>query len=936
MKTLRCILFSLPFLAQSLFAQQPDESVNEKQLMQSEWKRYKTYFQQSDAQLTAENRIDVTYYRLTITITTSPQYVSGDVLMKARSVQDGLSSITLDLMNILTVDSVKVGGVLEPFTQNPTSFDITLDHVYFAGEDMTVQVFYRGVPGSSGFGSFEFSAHGAAVPWVWSLSEPYGAKDWWPCKDHPADKADSADIIVACDDALKVGSNGKLISIVNNGDGTSTTHWHERYPITTYLISVAITNYATFSNWFHYSPTDSMEVLNYVLPEQLSVAQANLPYTIGMLEIYSDLFGLYPFVEEKYGHSQFGWGGGMEHQTMTSLGGFGEALVAHELAHQWFGDMITCRSWRDIWLNEGFATYCEVMYRERKYGTSAYWSDINGKRASAKAAVGTISVVDTANVGTLFGSSLVYNKGAWVLHMLRHVIGDTAFFHSMYNYAQNPSYRFNVASTEDFQSVCESTSGKDLDYFFNEWIYGEKYPHYSYGMTTIPTDSGYLTTISLTQTTPTLNPVFFTMPIDFKFIGTGWDTTVVLFNTAQSQAFTLLLSHNPMTVQLDPNGWILQDKDTLKIFLASPGVLNYGKIFVMDSKLDSLSVINASLGSLTITSVTSSDASYTIEPSGAVIPPTLNQKFYVKYDPKTAGTNNAHLYFYHSASSVPDAVTLLAKAVHRTYTFFQGWNMVSLPVAAPDPRRSILFPAASSSAWEFVNNDYVAAESLHRGVGCWIRFDTDVTDTIDGASVLNDTIAVHEGWNLIGSMTVPLAVSSITSDPPGLMTSNFFQYSGTYTTTDTLHPSRAVWVKVVQDGTLFLSGTAIGASAKSIRIVVTSEVPPFAPPLLGGEHEKPTIPEKYSLMQNYPNPFNPVTIINYQLPITSNVILKVFNVFGQEVATLVNGIRDAGYESVTWDAGAIASGVYYYRIEAVSISESHTTFINVKKLLLVK
>ena len=154
-------------------------------------------------------------------------------------------------------------------------------------------------------------------PWIWSLSEPYGARDWWPCKDHQLDKADSADIIVTCPNGLKVGSNGLLRSTTDNGNGTTTFFWAERYPIATYLISVAIGPFATFSNWYRYSPSDSMEVLNYVLPSHLSLALGSLPKAVQMLEIFSRIYGPYPFLKEKYGHSEFGRGGAMEHQTMT-------------------------------------------------------------------------------------------------------------------------------------------------------------------------------------------------------------------------------------------------------------------------------------------------------------------------------------------------------------------------------------------------------------------------------------------------------------------------------------------------------------------------------------------------------------------------------------------------------------------------------------------
>jgi aminopeptidase N len=534
----------------------PRESIE--QLAKAEMLRYQhRYFQSTDAN-PADSRIDVAYYKLDLRITVAPNYIRGVVTMKARSLENNLSSIVLDLMNSLTVDSVRVGGVRCNVVQSSSSFTITLNRPYSQGEVVTVETFYRGIPGSSGFGSFMFGSHNG-TPWIWTLSEPYGAKDWWPCKDHQIDKADSVDIIVTCDSAWKVGANGKLISVVNNGDGTKTHTWRHRYPIATYLVSLTITDFAQFSNYFRYSPTDSMEVLNYVLPEHLSWAQSQLPLTVGMLQIFSNLFRMYPFVNEKYGHTEFGWGGAMEHQTMTSTATFDEDVVAHELAHQWFGDMITCQTWPDLWINEGFAEYCNALYREAKYGVSGYWNIMNSRMTTAKQAIGSIHLQDTSGAYAMFIYELVYCKGASVLHMLRRVMGDSLFFFAMRTYSDHPSYKYATASTADFRSVCESVSGMNLGYFFNQWIYGERYPSYTYSWSSQPVAGGYDVSVQIAQTTGTSNPPFFTMPLDLRFSGAGWDTTVKVFNNAQPQTFVVFLPLNPTTVQLDPMGWILRD-----------------------------------------------------------------------------------------------------------------------------------------------------------------------------------------------------------------------------------------------------------------------------------------------------------------------------------------------------------------------------------------
>ncbi|HLB00994.1 MAG TPA: M1 family aminopeptidase [Bacteroidota bacterium] len=537
----------------------------EKQLITSEMERYRLrIFRANDA--AADENYDVLYYRLQVRIDTAPNMLSGMVTFRAASAIDGLGSIRIDLSDSMAVDSIVSGSIPLLYTRTSSIITVYLGRTYSSGEVFTFDVVYHGVPASTGFGSFVFSASGGQ-PWIWSLSQPYGAKDWWPCKDQLKDKADSVDIVVTCDSSWLVGSNGALASIVNNGNGTSTTTWQERYPIATYLVSVAISNYAQFSNWWRYSPTDSMEVLNYVRPSRLAAAMADLPRTVDMLGIFSDMFGMYPFVNEKYGHSEFGWGGAMEHQTMTSTTTFSENLIAHELAHQWFGDMITCGSWADLWLNEGFATYCTGLYLEKMYGTMPFWNYMTVHLNAAKYAAGTLYVQDTLNVGNLFAGARVYSKGASVLHMLRHVLTDSVFFASMKYYADDPSVKHGTAVTADFRRACEAVSGRDLGWFFGEWVYGEKYPAYSYGWRAEPAMIGYRIDLRVVQTTGTTNPVSFTMPVDVRVAGAGWDTVFVVIDSLNIQDFTFNTLLPPTSVMVDSGRWLLRDLDSTSYVL---------------------------------------------------------------------------------------------------------------------------------------------------------------------------------------------------------------------------------------------------------------------------------------------------------------------------------------------------------------------------------
>jgi len=1015
-------------------------SAQEKFFRINELQRYRSLFTQVSEAVQSGAGIDVKYYNLNVAITTSPQYLKGKMLMTASSVQDNLATVTLDLMSSMTVDSVKAGGALTTFVQHASTFDITLDHSYNTGDVLTVEVFYQGRPGSSGFGSFEFSSH-SSTPWVWSLSEPYGAKDWWPCKDHPIDKADSADITVTCDSTFKVGSNGKLVSVTNNGDGTKTHHWQERYPISTYLISVALTNFAQYSNWFKYSPTDSMEVLNYVLPENLSQAISGTPSTVEGLQVFSDLFGLYPFINEKYGHSQFGWGGAMEHQTMTTTCCFDEWILIHELSHQWFGDMITCRTWPDIWLNEGFATYCEALFVERKYGSSWYWSYINGDMYGAKSAVGTVYVQDSANVGTLFDGNLVYSKGATVLHMLRHVLGDSVFFRVMNTYANTPSLRYATASTTDFETVCETVSGKDLHYFFNEWIYGQNYPRYAYEWSSAPSGSGFSVTFWVGQSTGTTNPSFFTMPVDIRIISGGWDTTVTIWNNAGTQTFTIPVSHNPTSVQLDPDGWIL--KDFTPLVALSPSTINFGGVVIGNSKIDSVAVMNAGSGTLVVPSANSDFGDFVVSPTNAIILPLQSQEFYIRYTPSSLGPASGHVLFTTNSSGTAAQAGLSGTGFTPTFSFSvsRRWNIVSLPLTVADPRKSMIFSTALSNAMAYVSNSgYAPVDSLRNGVGYWLKFGDDQDIPITGLQRNVDTVFVNPGWNLIGATSSPLPIGSIIETPSHNITSRFFGYKNGYFFSDTLQPARGYWVKAKLSGMLLLQSLSnfkcqsvvtdelqqlnhlvvqdpegnqqslYFGSASDIMQSEMHGLPPIAPgatldarfasgrfveltkaadmeiPILvtaesyplsihadfrstslsvsltvQGEEifladkqtvqivpsesrttvktgtlivilkvsGKPQSPQQYALEQNFPNPFNPVTIIRYDLPVDSYVKLRVCNVLGQEVRSLVNAFQEAGIKSVSFDAGNLPSGMYFYDLSA-------GRYTAVKKMILSK
>ncbi|GAB3492865.1 M1 family aminopeptidase [Spirosoma knui] len=508
--------------------------------------------------------IDVTYYGLDLRITYAPNYLQGAATINLKSTAANVSQFFLDLRPQLTVDSVKSEGRKLTFSRATDRIVITPSQPLNAGQALTLVVYYQGNPASQrGFGSFAFSAHGPAnAPAIWSLSEPYGAPDWFPCKDTPADKADSSSVSITADRQFVSVSNGVLAATVDNPDGTRTYRWRNSYPIAQYLISLAMANYERYDTPFTYQG-QIMPVTHYIYPETLLSVQPNLNRTTDMLQLFSTLFGPYPFLREKYGHAQFGWGGGMEHQTISSMGAFSPSIIAHELAHQWFGDKITCRDWQHIWLNEGFASYAEALYAESTGGRANYLATMQSFLSQARNAQGTLVVQDISNESNVFNGNRTYAKGATVLHMLRGIVGDSTFFRILRTYAATPTVAYQTAVTEDFQAVVQQVSGQNLDYFFKQWTYGEGYPTYrvSYSPST-----GSSVTVRLQQrNTVASNPTSFTMPVQLRVQSAAGDTTVTVSSNSIDQTFAIP-TRGPVTgITIDPNNWILKATETSSV-----------------------------------------------------------------------------------------------------------------------------------------------------------------------------------------------------------------------------------------------------------------------------------------------------------------------------------------------------------------------------------
>ncbi|MEI7499657.1 MAG: M1 family aminopeptidase [Bacteroidota bacterium] len=489
---------------------------------------------------------DVKYYRCYWIVDPAIKYISGNITTYFMPTLTSFDTIKFNLTQALKVDSVKYRHTSLPFNHSADLLTIVFPSVLTKNTIDSVSVYYQGIPADDGLGSFVQSTHSGA-PIIWTLSEPYGASDWWPCKNGLTDKADSLDVFVSTPSAYKVASNGVLASIKPNGT-SHIFHWKHRYPIVTYLICIAVTNYAEYIQRVPFG-FDTLEVVNYVYPEDSLVISTHTGVIVPLIKLFDSIFGIYPFQNEKYGHAQFGWGGGMEHQTMTFVSSFGFELLAHELAHSWFGNMVTCGSWADIWLNEGFATFLSGLAYQ--YLLPNWWLQFKRVRVNSiiSKPEGSVWCNDTLNMNRLFDGRLSYAKGAMILNQLRWIIGDQAFFSAANNYLYDVQSSYGFSRTSLLISHFEASYGKDLTWYFDDWFTGQGYPSYHINWK----QTGNEVNFTVTQTQSNSSVSFFELPLPIMFRNQVKDTLMRFENTFSGQSFTASIPFAIDTIIIDPD-----------------------------------------------------------------------------------------------------------------------------------------------------------------------------------------------------------------------------------------------------------------------------------------------------------------------------------------------------------------------------------------------
>jgi aminopeptidase N len=504
-------------------------------------------------------KLDLDIYHCYINSPTK-DFVAKEVI--SIKVDSALNSIKLNAVNTsLAVDSVGMAGVA--FTHFLDTLKIQLNRIYQPGELVDIRICYR-------HKNVTDQAFYAAGGYVFTDTPPEGARKWFPCWDRPSDKA-LVELTAKVPANVKLGSIGSLADSVLIAD-TLWYHWISRDPASTYLITISSrVSYSLDILYWHVpgSPDDSIPARFYFKSTENPAPAEQL---IGPLtDFYSEKFGTYAF--EKIGfatlNSYFPWGG-MENQTMINLraNGWYASLIAHEFSHMWFGDLITCGTWADVWMNESFATYCESLWLENTTGYASYKEHLLSQAGyylghnPGSPIYNPDYAIQTPDPNTLYSTALVYDKGASVLHQLRYVLGDSLFFEVLHSYATDTNFMFGNIVTEDFVQKVNQVTGQDLNWFFDEWIYAPDHPEYQNTYEFQNSGKG-IWNVKLRLKQIQEQTVFFRMPVEIKIVFTDQsDTLFRVINDVNDQLFEFTFGKEPESLVFDPNNNIMLKEGT--------------------------------------------------------------------------------------------------------------------------------------------------------------------------------------------------------------------------------------------------------------------------------------------------------------------------------------------------------------------------------------
>ncbi len=857
-----------------------------KTLIEQKSKHYQQLIFPDHQKTLNQNDYDINYYSLNLTPDPITQELNGIADIVGKVISSSLNNVELnfwDGMTITDIHNSDLPGIQLNYSRNNDLLNINLDREYSEGEIFKITVSYNGKPNESNFQSFNFDSHNSQ-PMIWTMNSSSRARGWFPCKDVPSDKADSMDIRVTVPSNLIVASNGKLMETQTQGNLT-TYWWHEKYPIATYLVSLAIYPYEMHYDNYIYGSRDTMQIQFYSFPGNFDQNRRINDLVKNMLEVFSNMFGEYPFVDEKYGQADFLWGGGMEHQTCTSYGSWNEALFAHEIAHQWWGDMITCDSFHHIWLNEGFASYSEALWFEAAYPpytASEYQMDYQLYLGD-----GTV-FVENPDYENIFDSGLSYVKGSWILHMLRHVVGDNAFFNILKEYYKSPEHKYGNATTEGFKNVSEQVSGMELDKFFHQWIYEENFPRYSYKWSWANNGSSYDINLEIEQKQTNY---YFWMPIDITITTAQGEQTFIVWDSLQTQSFQLSLASEPIHLELDKNDWILK-------------IIN--EEMVNPQFDEGILLVNGVSFDLYGTEIWNA---YQNSAFWGYFPIT----FWDCFNPTSGGY----------PSSLPEPIghgKISAETLGRYSTVIWVGNNYSGDLGRWQQAAIIPYLEAGGNLilLSRKGQNYFSNE-LENKIG--------ITWTENELNTLQNCEAVYPGlqnMTIIGEQTSNAVFQTQMQNAESKLlfseTSSFDSPKGI-----------GVWYKPESGGTIrneggnfvFISGRPYRYNSSQLKSNMEFILNDF---FHEGNMESP-FPILFELSQNYPNPFNGTTAIEYVLYLDAKVKITIYNMLGEKIKTLINEDQSRGSKTATWDGtdsenNIVASGVYIYGVELTSNIEA--------------
>jgi len=903
---------------------------------------------------------DVQKYVITLSVNDATHQINGNVFANLIATSN-LTSITYQLRN-LTVSSVLVNGSPASFTHTGENLVINCDII--SGQGFNTQVFYGGTPQLTSDVYHIGMVFGTNS--VFTISDPDAARNWWPCYDHPWDKA-IVDLHITLRSDWKVAANGIRTQITNNGNGTTTTDWIGQHPMTTYLVCITCAPYVEINQTV--PQQNNLPVQHFVLQSQYNNAVNDLQNLPAIIAYFSQLFGNYPF--EKYGNATVSMStyGAMEHQTMTTLGnyiingqGTYEPTIAHELCHQWFGDAVSFLTFKDVWLSEGFATYSELLWTDKRFGWQSAVNYLSGSfhqyYLSYENSSGPQTIYNPA-FENYFGPQS-YEKSASVLHMLRLKMGDAHFFQLLQQYFS--TYCHHNAITSEFQALAEQISGQDLDQFFNQWIYGSGIPSLEYSLWTAED----LDTVNILAKTTSPTATAFQMEVPFRLTHNAVSDSLLIVATPAGHSNSFLYGAAGSNFQVTANydDWaffknITELKPQISECLPSNGsVLLSWNTFIegvdqgyqLERKLSSSQtweIVNATpiLARTYLDTTVVSGVSYDYrlrvwDQAGSISVPSaiataipvacsFSQNLLVVDETKDGNGANIN----------PDdnmVDSFYATALQGLNTPIDNWDCATLglPALSTLGNYKLVLWHADDFSQNLLQDHLAELSGYILGGGKLVLSGWKTASVLSPAFLERFAGGITLGYDntaslISASSAAGYSFPTLTVDPAKTLANwngmlpYIYTFSGAenslYTANMTAGSNgngHSIAFRQDNNGTLVLFGMPLYfMQPEGVHALLTSLLPWLNPALPNSDGVAPVRPASLSA---YPNPFNPSTLISLYQPLPGKALAEIYNLKGQQVCTLLDAELPAGERQLTFagkdsNGSSLASGIYILR-----------------------